>query len=69
MKGRMEVVVVEGCWDRSIFKALSIHLFSFNISLLFKRKKKEKETKKKGKPYTMFTHTHILRNGPDGHRS
>lgn len=32
--------VAAGCWDRSIFKALSFHLFSFCISLLFRWKGK-----------------------------
>ena len=68
------MVVVEGCWEGSIFKALSFHLFSFNISLLFRRKKKRGETrrkkeKKKKKTLHMLTHTCILRTGPDGHHS
>lgn len=32
--------VAAGCWDRSTFKALSFHLFSFCISLLFRWKGK-----------------------------
>lgn len=50
------MVEVEGCWDRSIFKALSFHLFSFNISLLFRRKKKERRGKRK--TIDMLTHTY-----------
>ncbi len=57
MEGEKREVVVEGCWDRSIFKALSFHLFSFNISLLFRRKKKARRNKEKGKPNTR-SHTH-----------
>lgn len=41
LEGMVEVVVVEGCQDRSIFKALSFHLFSFYLG-----GKKERRNKK-----------------------
>lgn len=59
------VVVEEGCWEGSIFKALSFHLFSFNISLLFRRKKKERRLRGKRKKKHTHAHAHIhTENGP-----
>lgn len=55
---------VEGCWDGSVFKALS--LFSFHISMMFRRKNKEE---KKRYRKTIHMLTLIPRNAPDGHYS
>lgn len=57
---RVVVVVESGCWDRSIFKALSFHLFSFFISLLFRGKKnRRREMKKKKKKMEVYTCSRI----------
>lgn len=62
-------VLVEGCWDGFIFKALSFHLFSFLVSWVFRVSKNGMWGKEKRKRKYMYAPLHVLRNGPDGPNS